>query len=149
MGPRYRFRSAFGSGRLRAPLVLLSLLLLGGGCRAEQVTLVKDLNHRSVGCNPFPFGVVGGKALFICNDGVNRNALWKTDGTAAGTALITALPSNAGIGTTPRAISTSSLVFFVIQLNDLSLQLWRSDGTAAGTFSVHSEAYNGDRKSVV
>ncbi len=80
--------------------------------------------------------ILGGTAFFPLLESLTGAALWKSDGTEAGTSLlidIDAADGGAGItGLTPLA---SSLVFSGYT-SAAGSELWKSDGTAAGTSMV-------------
>jgi ELWxxDGT repeat protein len=92
---------------------------------------------------PHNFTVFGNKVIFTADDSAGDvNALWITDGTAAGTTEIGGL-KNAGISGQGRfAFSPNPLVSigtkFLFTATDPSgvSTLWVTDGTAAGTFEL-------------
>src|SRR4029079_2350348 len=65
-------------------------------CRVEQLedrcllsaTLLADINSDTLNSNPSNFVNYKGALFFAANDGVNGQALWRSDGTAAGTTLV-------------------------------------------------------------
>lgn len=74
---------------------------------------------------------------FSANDGVNGIELWKSDGTTAGTVMVTDISPGpghsepvgfAGLG--------GSVVLFMADNGTLGYELWRTNGTAAGTVLV-------------
>jgi ELWxxDGT repeat protein len=82
--------------------------------------------------NRTPMAKVGGTLYFVANDGASGNALWKTDGTAAGTALVRTFNT-----WTPRNLfNVNGTLFFGAGHDDSGLELWKSDGTEAGTVLV-------------
>ncbi|HYG63736.1 MAG TPA: ELWxxDGT repeat protein, partial [Thermoanaerobaculia bacterium] len=88
------------------------------------------------GSNARPLGAVDGVLLFAADDGASGRELWKTDGTAAGTALLTDLEPGAG-GSGPEALAViGGQLFFSAMTSAHGSELWVSDGTAAGTFMV-------------
>jgi ELWxxDGT repeat protein len=93
---------------------------------------------------PRNFTVLGNKILFTANDSalVDNDALWVTDGTAAGTTEIGGL-KNAGIsgagklGLIPEnLVSIGTKVLFLGNDPSGVSTLWVTDGTAAGTFEL-------------
>jgi ELWxxDGT repeat protein len=50
--------------------------------------LVDDINPSFAGSGIHYFAQVGGELYFTANDGTHGVALWKTNGTSAGTAMV-------------------------------------------------------------
>jgi ELWxxDGT repeat protein len=89
---------------------------------ADGTQLFADLNPGSASSNCSAMTVLGGKlALFV--DG----ALWMSDGSAAGTSLVTP------IGQMTTFLVAGSKLFFVANSAISGNELWVTDGTAAGT----------------
>ena len=83
---------------------------------------------------PDAFAVDGNTMVFAATDGTSQTELWKTDGTAAGTAMIAVL-SPSSFGYPPSDFTTvNGKVFFVTQVPTDAL--WVTDGTTAGTTEV-------------
>ena len=111
-------------------------------------TLVKDIypgdscNFAYYGyyCSPngsFPSDLtnVNGMLFFSADDGTDGRELWKSDGTAAGTTLVTDLYP--GGSSYPRLLTNvNGTLFFKATDATNGRELWRSDGTAAGTTLV-------------
>ena len=74
----------------------------------------------------------GALYLFLCDD-VRPCALARTDGTAAGTVRVAALPEAERLG---YPAATASRLFFLLRPAGGDTQLWASDGSAAGTRAV-------------
>ena len=92
-----------------------------------QASLLKDIRPGT-----YPSGseyqdtiAFGNRAFFIADDGFG-NALWKSDGTSAGTVRL-ASSSSAGVA------ATSTALFYVT-----GGALWKTDGTAAGSSLVRA-----------
>jgi ELWxxDGT repeat protein len=100
---------------------------------AAGTRLVKDIRPGRAGSSPTAFGfadftVVGDTLHFVADDGVHGEEPWISDGTAAGTRLVTDLsPGRSDSLTYGRTAVGDTLYFARVG------QLWRSDGTAAGT----------------
>jgi ELWxxDGT repeat protein len=94
----------------------------------------------AVGCDAVGFcgiqdlGTMGGTAYFLVSD-TSGTSLWKTDGTAPGTAQIEALDCASGCEMRAFGVSEARLYFLKRSLGE-SPALWVSDGAAAGTFEV-------------
>src|SRR5690349_14489336 len=79
---------------------------------AVYSALVKDINTDTNSSTPAQFvpfdGAGANGALFVANDGATNlyNQLWKTDGTAAGTKMLS--PISAGPGATDPNLASSS-----------------------------------------
>src|SRR5207249_954567 len=69
---------------------------------------------------------VNGTLFFTANE----QALWKSDGTAAGTVMVSAINPSAGL------TNVNGTVFFAANDGVQGTELWQSDGTAAGTVMV-------------
>lgn len=85
--------------------------------------------------------VKGGKIFFIANDGVHGDTLWSSDGTAAGTTMVS--PS---IPLSPYALSILSPDGYMLYVSMHSpgfgdFKLVRSDGTTAGTTVIYSKNF--------
>lgn len=73
-----------------------------------------------------PFTVLGEETFFF-----KDCALWRTDGTPGGTALVRLLFANSSCGVSTPEVLGNRLVFVITQ--GPGFQVWRSDGTARGT----------------
>ena len=104
---------------------------------------VKDVNPGPGGLDGGAFFIpqlvaVGGVLYFGASDGVHGTALWRSDGTEAGTTMV--------YGTAPGPNQQASDVHRLMKFNDgllfymggFTSRLWESDGTAAGTRRVAS-----------
>ncbi|HEY6148035.1 MAG TPA: hypothetical protein VIZ69_10070, partial [Thermoanaerobaculia bacterium] len=91
-------------------------------------TASSDVFGASYGGPGYISPAVGGVQLLAADDGVHGPEPWRTDGTDAGTSLVTEL--NPGPqGTNLLSLTSGGGFFFFRSSGDV----WRSDGTAAGT----------------
>lgn len=125
-------RAAF---RLSTAAVLL-VALAASAYAATPATLVRDI-RRQPGPNlsSFPSSMIslGSRALFWAWTPLLGSELYRTDGTAAGTSLVTDLCpgpcSSGGSG----GIAVGGRAFFIANDGARGSELWTSDGTPGGT----------------
>jgi len=82
-----------------------------------------------------PLGIAGSSTFFVVNEGTGP-AIWKSDGTTAGTVLVKnqlAPNSNINVG---YMTNVNGTLFFKLNNANYGYELWKSDGTAAGTMLV-------------
>ncbi|HEV7300726.1 MAG TPA: ELWxxDGT repeat protein [Tepidisphaeraceae bacterium] len=110
--------------------------------RLLAVDLLVDLNTNTESSSPAQFArAADGTVYFRANDGRTGAELWRTDGTAGGTALVADIaPGSAGsMSTDPTSSNPLNLgildnqIFFAARSVDSDTELWTSDGTEAGT----------------
>ncbi|WP_245814265.1 ELWxxDGT repeat protein [Cystobacter ferrugineus] len=84
---------------------------------------------------PASFVEFGGQLYFAVNDEAGRGALWKSDGTEAGTVAVKEFPVTEGsfIPSVRGLTALPSLLFFQAADADHGSELWVSDGTSGGT----------------
>ena len=84
-----------------------------------------------------------GIILFVGNDGIHGNELWRTDGTSAGTWMVKDIRAGIASSGLTLDISTKSAVFqngfLFFSANDgiHGNELWKTDGTSSGTILVN------------
>jgi ELWxxDGT repeat protein len=85
----------------------------------------------------------GGLLYFSADDGESGSELWKTDGTAAGTELVTDIfpglySEDAGVAnsSSPRGLTVSGGKLFFMAEDAEGVRLFQTDGSAAGTEPV-------------
>jgi ELWxxDGT repeat protein len=112
--------------------------LWGSNGTGSGTALIKDINP-GTGQNGFPrtgdpqgFVVVGKKALFVANSKGHGYELWRTNGTAAGTAMVRDIRQGGGgvHGSQLRDLSRLTGVGVVFYANDgvHGHELWKSNG---------------------
>ncbi len=108
---------------------------------AAGTVLVKDINP-GVGSSFSNFytvpTAVNGTLYFTAIDGAHGPELWKTDGTAAGTALVKDInPGTDPFGPAPYSLTNvNGTLYFSDDDGTHGPALWKTDGTAAGTVQV-------------
>ena len=146
------YRNTFASGRwffpAYAPATGAEMFVSDG--TAAGTALLTQINHQSSAFN-FNFGFLGGSLapgsladlggtlVFQATDGVSGAELWKSDGTAAGTAQVADLLPGSGDSFPNGLTAFDGALFFATQsgTND---GLWKTDGTTAGTVQVAAVA---------
>jgi uncharacterized repeat protein (TIGR01451 family) len=78
---------------------------------------------------PFGFTNLGDDLYFFANNG----ELWKTDGTAEGTELVSAIGDDDGSGSFGMMAVLGDELLFRADGGETGVELWKSDGTDAGT----------------
>ena len=123
-------------------LVILLLTLLAPVSHAGEAKLVKDIERASYGCDTSRLiesdGVLYFGTSHRCRSG--GLALWRTDGTHAGTSVVrTFEPGARNLDGVQPIASVGGLVYFGLRASDGPagvVELWRSDGTADGTIRL-------------
>ncbi|MFO0845224.1 MAG: ELWxxDGT repeat protein, partial [Gemmataceae bacterium] len=92
--------------------------------------LLADINPGAGNSFPLQLVVSGSTTYFWADDGTHGNQVWKTDGTTAGTSMVT------DIHNPYRFTDVNGLLFFTANDGTHGTELWKSDGTAAGTSMV-------------
>ncbi len=111
---------------------------LGGTVRVKDIWPDDGdpYNHAS---NPRDLTVVNNLVFFTADDGVHGRALWKSDGTAAGTVMVKDLVPDGGSDYDAYRDFTAVGGKLLFTFNDAvtgAWSLWSSDGTEAGTVMV-------------
>jgi ELWxxDGT repeat protein len=120
---------------------LLALLLTAVSGHAQPAALVADLaaaGGAAVGSNPAQFTRVrGGRFVFTATEPSSGEEIWGSDGTAAGTRLLTdSSPGPAGSGVAILGTWSGAALFTTFVETSTSYgesQIWRTDGTPEGT----------------
>ncbi len=122
-------------------LFFLSLLVFTSLRASAQAPVFQftcfDINSGTGDSNPNNICIAGNKLIFVAADTAHGKELWTSDGTVAGTHMITDLvpgPDNTIFGAELCAVN--NLVFFSPHFPNFDPrggELWVTDGTAAGT----------------
>jgi ELWxxDGT repeat protein len=106
------------------------------GTQAATVLLRTFPLDPSIGAPEPQFTTLDGALFFVVSEPEHGEELWRTDGTAAGTALVI----NINPGPAPARISgltaAGGRLYFAADDGEHGIELWTSDGTAAGTRSL-------------
>ena len=97
----------------------------------NQILLLKDINPGPNGSKPEQFVAAMGKIFFVADDGSTGKELWVSDGTSAGTNLVTDLvPGTDGANPQGLIIGGDGRAYF-----SSNQKLYASDGTSNGTIA--------------
>ena len=98
--------------------------------------MVADINPAG-GSNPANLTTSNGKLFFSATDGAHGYELWKTDGTAFGTAMVKDIgPGPGDYGRPDWLADVNGTLFFDANDGEHGQELWKSDGTVDGTVLV-------------
>ena len=117
-------------------LLLVSALGAHVGA-AGPAALVKDINPGPA--NAIAIGDrrslagAGGQLFFFADNGTDGEALWKSDGSPAGTSLVADINPGGGSAGFGSLTSVNDHVFFSADDGVHGYEIWKSDGSAAGT----------------
>ena len=82
------------------------------------------------------FEEMGGLLYFTADDGISGTELWKSDGSALGTGIVSNIAENASSSWPGEKISIENTLFFTADDGTSGYELWKSDGTYSGTMLV-------------
>lgn len=106
-----------------------------GTMMLKNIGLIKDLQGMGGGSDPGEFTVAGNQLFFSATDNEHGNELWVTDGTEAGTKLVSDIfPGSTGSNPHDLAAFDGRLVYGADGL--FGDEPWISDGTSAGTYMI-------------
>ncbi len=124
-----------------AAALSICLLLLMVGLEIAHATppepyLVKDIDTSTRPSSPEFLVEMDGMLLFSGSDGNYGRELWRSDGTAGGTAMVKDIYVGMD-GSEPEAlIAVNDTVYFSAEDDIHGRELWKSDGTVTGTVLV-------------
>jgi ELWxxDGT repeat protein len=123
----------------RLGLLLVLVPLIQAAAVMAQPRLVADLDPRHIprGAQPILVGAAGRWMYFTAEDDVHGRELWRTDGTAQGTAMVkdicpgpcTSVPD----GFLPSFAALGDRLLFAADDGVVGSELWITDGTPEGT----------------
>ncbi|MBK5305686.1 MAG: hypothetical protein JJD92_03265 [Frankiaceae bacterium] len=96
-------------------------------------SLVKEIRPGPEGSLPHDFTPLGDDMYFVADDGVSGDALWKSDGTADGTVLVSNPSTETDRALPEEFVNLGGTLFFTAEDGLHGRDLWKSDGTEAGT----------------
>ena len=101
----------------------------------EAATLVKDIVPGQAGSNARTLAAVNGAIYFSASAPATGNGLWISDGTTAGTRMLTSVTV---MNEPERDVFTAvgNDLFFRGYTESGGVELWKTDGTASGTLMV-------------
>ncbi len=99
-------------------------------------TLIADVYPGSPSSYPQKMVALGTTNYFFADDGVHGVALWKSNGTAAGTALVKEFDYPYSWEAPSNAFALNGTLYFTANDGVYGRELWKSDGTTAGTMLV-------------
>jgi ELWxxDGT repeat protein len=110
----------------------LNPTVLGGAVMLKNINSV-----RLQGSDPSEFTEFQGELYFSAWDGFNGTELWKTDGTEAGTALVSNINTPSNSGSFPKSLTVfKGNLYFYAHDGINGEELWRTDGSSTGTVKV-------------
>jgi ELWxxDGT repeat protein len=98
--------------------------------------LLKDINPGPESSSPVMFVKFKGAVYFRATDGIHGIELWKTDGTLAGTSLVTDLNPGAANASPGELRVAGGSLYFNAFTEATGSKVLKSDGTAAGTIML-------------
>ncbi|NOY58813.1 MAG: T9SS type A sorting domain-containing protein [Calditrichaeota bacterium] len=122
-----------------------NLLSLSAQTDSLRIELVKDIRPGGYDSSPYKIFNFNGVAYFLASEFGNPSgyALWKSDGTEAGTQLVIDLDNpDISDNYSEFTVFHNKLFFRAAQTNGVGYELWVTDGTAEGSYMV-KDIYEG------
>ena len=94
----------------------------------KDVNATPDFNNTTVPRNEYGFHELNGALLFAARQ-ANRPALYRSDGTAAGTSVLHDIHASTETG---KAVVVGDVLFFAATTEQGGQELWKTDGTPGG-----------------
>jgi len=117
--------------------VFVAFCLLSAVAGAQSPSILLDINPGSGNSLPARFVDVLGTTYFTASSAGFGHALWKTDGTPAGTQMVKDMYPGPSGGVQPRELTPLGNLLICIGDDGVNGgELWRSDGTTAGTWMI-------------
>ncbi|TVZ55429.1 putative secreted protein (Por secretion system target) [Lutibacter sp. Hel_I_33_5] len=132
-------------------IFILTFMLISFSMYSQEAQLVKDINSIPISTasfNPTGLTVFNNKLYFSAIDDSNIYKLWESDGTIAGTKIITNVSRVRGLPIKNFTVYNNKLYFAGDISRTYGIELWESDGTEAGTKMVKNINPNTGRGSV-
>ncbi|GAB3643410.1 ELWxxDGT repeat protein [Spirosoma arcticum] len=124
----------YNRATLRIAAALIWSLLLTGALAQRPVALTTG---GAVGNEPKEFAAYGGGLYFSAKSAADGLEVYSTDGTPAGTSLLTNINTAAGAGSDPNEFTVyHDRLFFTAATGATGRELWVTNGTAGGTMLV-------------
>lgn len=113
----------------------------GSEAGTVRVADLVDIDAGRAPMSDAPLAILGGRLFFGADDGVAGNELWASDGTAAGTVLVSDIRAGPD-GSFPAQLTPAGDAVFFTADDGTGRGLWKSDGTGAGTVRVFDALSN-------
>ena len=97
---------------------------------------MRDVRPGAFGSGPSELITVGSTLYFRVDDGATGVELWRSDGVAAGTALVKDIRPGSVWSAPLEFTDVNGTLYFTANDGTTGVELWRSDGTSAGTVLV-------------
>ena len=108
----------------------------GTDAGTQAVANLQDINFGTPDASARPLAVLSGRLVFGADDRVSGNELWSSDGTSAGTELVSDIHPGADASLPAELTLVGDALFFTAEDGVHGRALWKTDGTASGTILV-------------